>query len=379
MNDGILMSDQTRALYNPEFIEFLEGISHAPQIIFSVDDFQSGSDAEALADHQNNVAMFTALGVTNPQLQNSFIALFEIELTQGEVGAHALNLEYSELENMTPEQLESFASKLEQSDDPEKAMQDSLSFAFQDRVISVISAPKLEDFKAFTSYASGIEIDNLILPEISMEDYQALIALHETEHLNQNPEVMSHAEREWRADIAAYKSYNYALEIGAVSDVNIPSLTAQLRAISVLNNYHEGSLSSHGFTAVSNAYIDDENPDFEKMSGDFTKGFTQIITNISEPFMDGMDEQEMFDEGLRLSQDQPELLYASAKELLLSGALEDNLAAKTLAENFVIGAEKLAPNHFKVEGPLYSELSTEQSQPSYSDPAHNAAHTLNLQ
>lgn len=351
MGKEILMSDQTRELYRPEFIDFLATLKYTPHIIFSPADFDNNTPTEAASEHAVNIGFLEKMGVRNPRLQNTYLSIYTMETTSSDIGAHAWSEEFTDLDNSSREELESLIDL-----GPKEAQEKFLSLQFHINVMNVVSTSKSGNIKKILSDITKVESENLNSEKVSPYDVRAIVTLHETAHLDQNPESMSRAEREWRAENFAHKAYARALEKGIVTSPNLPMMISQARTIGIFNNPHPNMHLTSAYAAISSAYVDIENSNFEEMKSGFDKAYNKIISEVGRPFISEGNDEEIFAEGQRLAEGQPELAYAAAKSLLLAGEFENNLAGKTLAENLVRGAETLAPDHFNVHGVLYSDI-----------------------
>lgn len=452
MGNEILMSDQTRQLFRPEFWEFVSGIEVAPKLVFSRADFEHLAPAERQSERAENFDNLKDLGVNTPELSRYIYEQFENHSAQEHnAGAFAHD-------SVIP---------LLREHGHEIGL--DISALPEDTRIDIVSVMSDNNVRGFFATISGIPEEQLTLKDIPIEDLRAFIMLHEIGHLVYAGPDMSTLESEWMAETHAHETYKDAYEKGIVSTPDLPLLFSQARSMNAFSQSQLYTVTEmfdslvnlmpdYEMTAIAASYEPEENLDFKTLNTDLQgvyktilvevgknfsatpefeynlhvagaakvyvamleneelapeqrKEIRQFFINLSDLKMENLDQeiaykkgqranlpdeidygpvlaefkkvfvvpnehQELYDagretymkekaeglflsEGLELARGQPELIYAAARHLLEEGTFDNNRAGIALTENFVRGAETLAPEHFGVDavpGPTYSAL-----------------------
>ncbi len=451
-SDEILMSDQTRELFKPEFWRFVFKLEVPPTLIFSRADFEHSNPAERQAERETNFRKLRNLGINIPKLSRHFYEIFENHsIDRHNAGAVGHDLIIPIL-HQQGHKIGLDISKLSEN-----------------ARIDIVSVMSDNNARGFFAAMSGIPEDSIILENIPVEDLRAFIMFHEIDHLVHADPNMSRLESEWAAEVYAHKTYKDANEKGIVSTPNLPILFSWARS---MNAFSKGQLNTlleigdtllnfapnYEMTAIAASYKPEEKPDFESLDADFNKAYKDIITEVGRGFattsefkykthlasagriyltmvkdkelslkkadsiikffedinargFEVLDQEiayhkgertdlpEKIDykqaledfkklfvippkyldiynaereryikeeapriflkKGLELARQQPSLAYSAARRLLEIGFFDKNPAGAALAENFVRGAETLAPAYFAVDavaGPTYSAL-----------------------
>lgn len=211
-------------------------------------------------------------------------------------------------------------------------------------------------FQVATNISSENHSDNVI--SINPDDLRAYILFHEIGHLNINSSVIQ--GEELGADAYANNLYRSALTQGIVSDPRVPEFFAHMRAMSTVAD-------PYGSVAGNYTLNGSLNPDENQFHADLyenTKAQQRVNAFVEDLYTSATGVND-YEEARELAKLQPELLYIQAKHNLMSGQYEDDPLVQNVAENFVLGAERLAPENYLVnqQGQTYEDYLSTQGTP----------------
>ncbi len=280
-----------------------------------------------------------------------------------------------------------------------------------DHDINVITYPNINSLAEYILRVTKIPENKLspLIHNLSLKDFNTATLFHETGHTDPKEKDMSSPERELNGDLHANDLYKKAFAQGIVSDPNVLEVRSYIQAISsftlplinytyngsinpdkntshIINSKHSVSLYVFRDNSVNEVYASIGKPlldieskfrilshlDKKSFSPEQVKEYEHLSSLDEAPleeieaFMAGIeipeDQQakyafmlrsESVKIGLSIAKDQPELVYEASKMLLESGRFDDDPAVKNLIENFVIGAERIAPEYFQTNGTPY--------------------------
>ncbi len=400
-SNKIFTTGETKSLVGEDVIDFLQSQKIKPDVIISKQDFEYNSLGEYISNTaQLNHALIQAGIVPTASLKESLSRY-----------ASEDNLAYSIPIKNTNLQHDDILKEVGYDDGTIKENSDDIS-----HIITYPNIDSPAKNISFTAHIPEDQLSPLV-HNLSLKDFRTHILFHEVGHTDpkqhSNPD-MSRAERELNADIYANDLYKKAFAKGIVSDPNIPEVFSYMRAIASVMGKRDIDYAYNGTVDpdenVNHIHIPEaehEQPptnflnnsigviytSIGKLTQDIETEFATLslieineedlppeqieeyrrLQSLEEPPLDEIEDfmatveipeekQARYNaslqalnimEGYRMAKDQPELVYETAKRELVNGRFDDDPATKNLIENFVIGAERIAPDHFKIEGTPY--------------------------
>ncbi len=279
--------------------------------------------------------------------------------------------------------------------------------------VHILLYPNIDSPASYFSISTGVPQDKLspLVHNLSSRDFNTYVLFHEVGHTDPKQSDMSDSEGELNGDLHANNLYKKAFAQNITHDVNVPEVFSYARAIGIVagplhKKYaYSGSIDpdenidhiTHGKYGGSaeETFLNDTIFDLYSVTGEVLLSAVERFNALSsvslsfltteqleeytrlrssgsrsledlEAFMEGIeipeDQQENYFYSLKIksailaanySKDNPELVYETAKTMLANGHFDYDPAAKNLMENFVIGAERAAPEYFKIEGTPY--------------------------
>lgn len=384
----ISITDTTRELVGPAVVAFLERQDIKPDVILSRLDFTSEDVFGWFADQGRMDNMFRILGVENKHAKGTLRELYDRVVSKDD--------------NATLGHLRELAEKLGTS-----------GADLLESKMTIATAFTGNNPARLISKFTGIPEEHLseLAKSINMRDLAAYALFHETGHADPSQVGMPRAQREYLADIYANKLYQQAYAEGVVTDPRIPELFSYCRSMShfesfFIDNYAyngaippadgSGGLQTNHDTskelqdAIKVVYADIARPstntamkihalyltDFEGymtpeqietlerlydlpedelIHSEEAAAFAASITvpdDQLEYYNEEM-ERDLYYAGWQISREQPELIYNTILQKLVAGKYDGQPHVKQQMENYVIGAERLAPEHYGIEGTPY--------------------------
>lgn len=390
----ILMTDETRAAIGERMVAFLEEQDIKPTLIVSRHDFESENVFEWLGDQGRMDNLLDRAGIKDPATRTEVKAKFQFFATEGNNAYGGIFIDPN----------------------PRKQGWNDKGTPGSSFPLPAITAPNVISAASYFSETTGIPESEFspAVHSLNRDDLAAWVLFHEVGHTNPEQILMNRPEKELDSDLHANMLYAKAYERGLVQDRNVPEFRSYIRALvpftnpsgSILYPYN-GAVDpdEHGDTVEKEAqenpgFVHDAVADVYRALGHRTartefealidmnyEGFlspqqaeilealegrqyddvppsleeleafmeTVIIPPEKQKYFEDTVDSLIIEEGKTLAEEQPGLLYETAKEKLLRGDYNETPVVKQQMENFVVGAERIAPAHFGIEGQPYTD------------------------
>lgn len=378
----ILMSDETRELLGEDLVAFVNEVKDKPNVIISEADVEHDSPFGLVVDLARNNHILKEAGIENSQIR--FDAIRSVmSLNFNNQAYHFSLAKFYEDKGIQYDALHDVHLVTSYSES-----------SFTDFIAG--SVPSMEGH--FSDYVKGI----------NPQDFASYVLFHEIGHY--------HGSDEYLADQFANELYKKAYAAGVVTDPNVPEVFAQFRAIDALignptSKYHaSGAIDPNTSSQLSSSFAEDlDNAKKEIyaaigkdlvdlkmkvqaltklaeeiMSPSQLAQYNEMYTSINDisnaelqEFMEGITIPEEFkeeyqaeivsisaDEASGLVKAQPELMHQEILKQMVTGAYDDQPDIKQLMHNYLMGAERIAPEHFGIEegATPYADYLTSQGQ-----------------
>ena len=384
----IRITDATRELIGAAVVAFLERQEFKPDAILSRLDFTSDNVFGWLADQGRMDNMFNLLGVDD-DIPNGVLRRLYDRIVDND-------------DNATLAHLKELAARMGTSG--EELLESDVTIA---------TAFTGTDPAKIISKQTGIPEEHLseLVKDINIKDLAAYALFHEAGHADPSQVGTPRAEREYHADIYANKLYKAAYAEGIVTDPRVPEVFAYIRSMTHFKSFFDDDYAYNGAIppadgtggletdhetseelegAIKAVYADIARPSvntamkinalsltdyYEYMTPEqietlerlydlpedeliHSKEAADFVASITVPedqleYYNKRIENDLYYEGWQITRDQPELIYNTILQKLVAGEYDDQPHVKQQMENYVIGAERLAPEHYGIEGTPY--------------------------